>query len=130
LIVDDETAVRRVIQRKLSAEGYHCREAADADQALDELRRHPIELVLLDINMPGRSGLQLIPQIKELYPDTLVVMTTGVVDTYTTIQCIREGAFDYITKPLNLDELLVGNILFCLLGGNIFSIGLVVKWSV
>lgn len=107
LIVDDETAVRRVIQRKLSAEDYHCREAADADQALGELKRHPIELVLLDINMPGRSGLQLMPQIKELYPDTLVIMTTGIVDTYTAIQCIREGAFDYITKPLNLEELVL-----------------------
>ena len=91
LIVDDETSVRRVIQRKLSAEGYHCREAANADQALDELKRHPIELVLLDINMPGKSGLQLMPQIKELYPDTLVTMTTGIVDTYTAVQCIREG---------------------------------------
>lgn len=107
LIVDDETSVRRVIQRKLSAEGYHCREAADADQALDELKRQPIELVLLDINMPGKSGLQLMPQIKELYPDTLVTMTTGIVDTYTAVQCIREGAFDYITKPLNLDELVL-----------------------
>ncbi len=107
MIVDDETSVRRVIQRKLLAEGYHCREAVNADQALDELKHHPIELVLLDINMPGRSGLQLMPQIKELYPDTLVIMTTGIVDTYTAVQCIREGAFDYITKPLNLDELVL-----------------------
>lgn len=107
LIVDDEELVRQVIHRTLSVEGYHCREAANADQALGELRRNPIELVILDINMPGKSGIQLMPDIKEHYPDTVVIMMTGIVDTHTATQCIREGAFDYITKPINLDELLL-----------------------
>ena len=61
LIVDDEATARRVIHQKLSSEGYHCHEAASAEQALDELKKNSIELVVLDILMPGKSGMQFLP---------------------------------------------------------------------
>lgn len=107
LIVDDEKSVRQVICQKLASEGYHCPEAANAKQALDKLKRNSIELVILDIKMPGKSGIQLLPEIREHYPDTAVIMATIVGDTDTAFQCMRQGAFDYITKPLNLDELVL-----------------------
>jgi len=107
LIIDDEELVRQVIRRKLSSEGYHCLEAANADQALDELKRNAIELAILDIKMPGKSGIELLPEIKEHYPDTVVVMATIIADTNTVIQCMRQGVFDYISKPLNLDEVVL-----------------------
>ena len=104
LIVDDEKSVRQVICQKLASEGYYCLEAANAKQALDKLKRNSIELVILDIKMPGKSGIELLPEIREHYPDTPVVMATVVTDTDTAFQCMRQGAFDYITKPLNFEE--------------------------
>ena len=103
LIVDDEESIRRLLRRKLSSKGYHCDEAFNAEQALDKLRNDAFSLVILDINMPGKSGIKLLPEIKSSYPDTAVVMATATTDTNIAIQCMKQGAYDYITKPLNLD---------------------------
>ena len=107
LIVDDEEMVRRLLHQKLSGEGYRCEEAGTAEQALDKLRSNAVELVLLDIRMPGKSGTELLPDIKASYPDTAVIMATAITDTSTAIQCMKEGAYDYITKPFNLDEVVL-----------------------
>ncbi len=107
LIVDDEEMVRRLLHQKLSSEGYRCEEAGGADQALYELKSKPVALVLLDIRMPGKSGAELLPEIKASYPDTAVIMATAITDTSTAIQCMKEGAYDYITKPFNLDEVVL-----------------------
>ncbi len=107
LIVDDEVAIRRLLNRKLSAEGYQCQEAGDAEQALDKLRKKPVGLVVLDINMPGKSGTELLPEIKAGFPDTAVVMATAASDTNIAIQCMKQGAYDYIIKPFNLDDVIL-----------------------
>jgi putative nucleotidyltransferase with HDIG domain len=107
LIVDDEEAIRRLLHQKLSGEGYRCEEAGSAEQALDKLRSNTIELVLLDIKMPGKSGTELLPGIKASYLDTAVIMATSITDTSTAIQCMKEGAYDYLTKPFNLDEVIL-----------------------
>ena len=80
LIVDDEEAIRRLLHQKLSSEGYQCLEAGNAEQALDKLRNNAIDLVILDIKMPGKSGVELLPEIKASYPDTTVVMATATTD--------------------------------------------------
>jgi len=107
LIVDDEETVRRLLHQKLSGEGYHCAEASSADQAVDKLRSNAVELVILDIKMPGKSGVELLPEIKANYPDTAVIMATAITDTHIAIQCMKEGAYDYLTKPFSLDEVLL-----------------------
>ncbi len=104
LIADDEKTVRRLLHQKLSGEGYHCKEAGTAEQALDMLRSNAVELVLLDIRMPGKSGAELLPEIKTSYPDTAVIMATAIIDTHIAIQCMKLGAYDYLNKPFNLDE--------------------------
>lgn len=104
LIVDDEEAIRRLLHHKLSAEGYQCGEAGNADEALVELESNPTGLVILDIKMPGQSGIQLVPEIRAGYPDTAVVMATAITDMNTAVECMKQGAYDYVTKPLNLDE--------------------------
>ncbi len=104
LIVDDEEAIRRLLKRKLTGEGYHCQEAGSANRALDELQNNEVELVILDIKMPGKSGVQLLPEIRASYPDTMVIMATAITDTDIAIHCMKLGADDYITKPFNLDE--------------------------
>jgi len=107
LIVDDENAIRRLLHQKLSSEGYQCQEAGNAEQALDKLRNNAIGLVILDIRMPGKSGIELLPEIKASYPDTAVVMATATTDTNIAIQCMKQGAYDYITKPFNLDDVVL-----------------------
>lgn len=108
LIVDDVASVRRLLCRKLSNEGYWCEEADSADQTLDRLRSSPAELVLLDIKMPGKSGTELLPEIKASYPDTAVIMATAVDETSVVIECMKRGADDYICKPFNLDDVALG----------------------
>jgi len=105
LIVDDEAAIRQLLCQKLSREGYQCKEANNAEQALNMLETSPIALVILDIKMPGKSGIELIPEIKSGYPDTAVIMATAVIDVNAAIQCLKQGADDYILKPFNLEVL-------------------------
>jgi putative two-component system response regulator len=104
LLVDDEEMIRQLLYQKLSPEGYRCEQAANAEQALEKLKDDSIELVILDIKMPGKSGIQLLPEIKAKYPDTAVIMATAVDDAGTAINCMKAGAYDYVTKPFNLEE--------------------------
>ena len=104
LIVDDEQVIRRLLKQMLSKEGYCCQEAGNAKEALEKLRNNAISLVLLDIKMPGKSGIELLPEIKTGYPDTAVIMATAVTEINVAIQCLKHGADDYICKPFNLDE--------------------------
>jgi putative two-component system response regulator len=105
LIVDDEAAIRKLLRRRLSGEGYQCEEVDTAEQVLNTLATRPIALVILDIKMPGKSGVELLPEVKSGYPDTAVIMATAVNDINVAIQCLKQGADDYICKPFNLEEL-------------------------
>ncbi len=107
LIVDDEEIIRWVLCRKLAKEGYSCDEASDAGQAIAKLKANPSELVVLDINMPGKPGDQLLPEIRAIFPETAVIMASGVTDTNIIARCIRDGAHDYICKPFRLEEVLL-----------------------
>jgi putative two-component system response regulator len=104
LITDDEPAIRKLLHLKLSGEGYRCEEAGGAEQALNTLDISPIALVVLDVKMPGKSGIELLPEIKRGYPDTAVIMATAVNDIGVAIECLKQGADDYICKPFNLEE--------------------------
>jgi len=107
LIVDDEGVIRRILNHRLSDEGYICDEAENANQALNKLSQSPAELVILDIKMPGKSGIELLPELKVKYPDTMVIMATATADIQTAIQCMKTGAYDYFTKPFALDEVVL-----------------------
>ena len=107
LIVDDEELIRKLLHQKLSDEGYHCERAGSAEQALDKLQDNSFELVILDIKMPGKSGIELLPEIKVNYPDIAVIMSTAITDTNVAIQCMKQGAYDYLNKPFSLDEVIL-----------------------
>ncbi len=106
LIVDDEKTVRRSLNRCLTLNGFACEEAGNAEEAFGSLQNNPAELVILDIMMPGISGSELLPRLKESFPDTAVVMATAVVDPDTIINCMKNGAHDYITKPFDVCQLM------------------------
>ena len=105
LIVDDEEAIRNILSRKLEVDGYHCEVAADGKEALWKAFMKDFDLVLMDIKMPGLSGMEALPQMVTNHPDTCVIMMTAVVDTETAVQAMRLGAYDYVTKPFDLDDL-------------------------
>ena len=104
MVVDDEPGICRVLHRLLTREGYEVKAVSNAQTVLPRLNTARYDLVLLDIMMPGKSGIELLPEIKASYPDTAVVMVTASADINTAIQCMKQGAYDYLTKPFNLDE--------------------------
>jgi putative two-component system response regulator len=105
LIVDDEKAVRRSLNRCLTMNGFSCQEASNTEEAMGLLKEHAADLVILDIMMPGTTGKEFLPRLKEAYPDTAVVMATAVVEPDTIINCMKSGALDYITKPFDVSQL-------------------------
>lgn len=107
LIVDDEESIRGFLHRRLSREDFQCQEADSVNQALDKLRNSPVDLAILDVKMPGKPGTELLPEIKTSYPDTAVIMATAITDSNIAIQCMKQGACDYLTKPFNLDEVVL-----------------------
>jgi putative nucleotidyltransferase with HDIG domain len=104
LVVDDEPLVRNLLAEYLSGEGYCCDVAASGREALQRLNEEPFSLVIADIRMPELNGLQLLDRITAGYPDVAAIMITAVIDLETAIHTMKQGAYDYITKPFNLDQ--------------------------
>ena len=108
LIVDDEESIRRSLAGLLADEGYEAVTARDGDQALAALRADPPPaLVLLDIAMPGRDGLEVLEQIHAIAPDLPVVMMSGHGTIETAVRATKLGAYDFVEKPLSADKLLL-----------------------
>src|SRR6266481_4469480 len=103
LIVDDEIEVRSVL-RDLLGDTYECAEAASAEEALTQLRETNYELVISDITMSGMTGLEMIPHVKVVSPDTVIVMISGMQTIESAINALRLGAFDYLMKPFDLRQ--------------------------
>jgi putative nucleotidyltransferase with HDIG domain len=103
LIVDDEVEITEILADLLS-EDYECLRAASAEEALSRLNESEFQLVISDITMPGMSGLDMIPHVKELSPDTVVVMISGMQTVESAIGALRLGAFDYLMKPFDLRQ--------------------------
>jgi putative nucleotidyltransferase with HDIG domain len=103
LIVDDESVVRSVL-RDLLDDSYDCAEASSAEEALDQLSISTFDLVISDITMSGMSGLEMIPHIKDISPDTVIVMISGMQTMESAINALRLGAYDYLMKPFDLRQ--------------------------
>ena len=103
LIVDDESDITAILSDLLSTQ-YECSMAGTAEQALERLQESDFELVISDITMPGMSGLDMIPHVKTIAPDTVVVMISGMQTVESAIGALRLGAFDYLMKPFDLRQ--------------------------
>ena len=104
LVVDDEPRLRQVLVRLMEGDGFTCMEAANGVDALEQLRRAPVTLVLTDLRMPQMGGVELLRQVRARYPDTGVVLITAVAEVDVAVSCLAIGAMDYLTKPFHLDE--------------------------
>jgi putative nucleotidyltransferase with HDIG domain len=105
LLVDDEEGIRCILNKGLAMRGYVCDEAENGDQALAKLGNNPTDLVIMDINMPGRPGNEVLPDITARFPETAVIMASGISDTRVIAQCIKNGAHDYINKPFRFEQI-------------------------
>jgi response regulator RpfG family c-di-GMP phosphodiesterase len=105
LVVDDEARIRDVMARVLEGEGFECTEASSGPEAVALLDAHAFDLAVLDIQMPGMDGTQLLAEIRLRWPATGVVMVTAVSDVHTAVACLTHGgALDYLAKPFEIDE--------------------------
>lgn len=107
LIVDDEQMIRDLLAATLERENYTCFLSSNAEEGLDLLKNRDIDLALLDVMMPGISGLEMLRELKSTSPDTMVLMITALSDMETALSCIHLGADDYITKPFSIDNIVV-----------------------
>lgn len=107
LIVEDEEATRRLLGRLLEGYGYVCTQAGDAREARRRLRESDFALILCDVNMPGESGLQLVREVLKEYPQMAAVMVTGLDDPQFANVALESGAYGYILKPFETNEILI-----------------------
>jgi putative nucleotidyltransferase with HDIG domain len=106
LIVDDDSAVREVITVLLREEGYACTAVSSAEAALEAADQAEYPLVISDVRMPGKDGFWLLDRLRDLHPDSAVVMLTAYGDTEAAVECLRNGAADYLLKPPKVTDLI------------------------
>jgi DNA-binding NtrC family response regulator len=105
LIVDDEDSVRDSLYNWFIEDGYRVECAEDARKALSILESDPFDIILADIKMPGMDGLEMLKRIKSLRKNSIVIMMTAFATVDTAVQALKDGAFDYVTKPFDPDDL-------------------------
>jgi Response regulator containing CheY-like receiver, AAA-type ATPase, and DNA-binding domains len=105
LVVDDEKIVRESLFHWFQEEGYLVETAEDGETALRIFDKNKFDLLLVDMKMPGMSGLELLSKVKEIDKDTIVILITAFASVPTAIKALKDGAYDYVTKPVDPDEL-------------------------
>jgi DNA-binding NtrC family response regulator len=105
LVVDDEEIVRESLLAWFKEDGYEVNTAENADAALRLFEKGKYSLILLDIKMPGMSGMDLLVKLKEYDPDTIIILITAYASVSSAVKALKSGAYDYITKPIDPDEL-------------------------
>jgi putative two-component system response regulator len=104
LIVDDEPRLRQVMVHLMRSDGFQCIEAGNGVEALEQLAKYQVTLVLSDLRMPKMDGFELLREIRDHYPDAAVVMITAVADVEIAVNCLAIGAADYVIKPYQLED--------------------------
>jgi putative two-component system response regulator len=104
LIVDDENSIRKLLSRKLTQSGYICEEAGCVNEAMEAIKNNDVKLVILDIKLPDIAGTDILQIIQSKYPNISVIMTSSITNINTAIECMKNGADDYVFKPFNLNE--------------------------
>ena len=107
LIIDDEKAIRKALSEILSAEGYKTEEAPDGEEGLKKFRSKNYDVVLCDIKMPKLDGIEFLQKAGETNPDVPVIMISGHGNIERAVDAVKQGAFDYISKPPDLNRMLI-----------------------
>src|SRR5208337_5553455 len=105
LIVDDELSVRDSLAKWFTEEGYEVATAESANEALTRVAETAFDVALVDIKMRGTDGIELQRRLHEIYPDMLVIIMTGYASVETAVAALKNGAYDYVNKPLDPDDI-------------------------
>ena len=105
LIVDDEQVILDLLSTELAERGYQCSTVKSSEQALIELSKQHFDAIFLDIRLPGKSGIDALRIISSRYPESAVIMMTGINEVDTAVEAMKLGASDYITKPFDLERI-------------------------
>jgi two-component system response regulator PilR (NtrC family) len=105
LVVDDERSMREILEIFLKSEGYNVSAANNGESALETMKHDHFDLIITDMKMPKVGGLELLKNVKEICPDTVVVIITAFGTTESAVEAMKLGAFDYITKPFQMDDI-------------------------
>ena len=105
LVVDDEASIRFSLVELLESAGHDVREAEHAPAALRLLEDEPADLVISDLTMPAMNGLELLEEVRQRHPDTLFVLMTAHGDERTAVRALKDGAYDYVPKPFDNEEI-------------------------
>ena len=104
LVVDDEQSIREFLEIMLRKEQYDVSTAEDGEKAQEVLKKKNFDLIISDLQMPKVSGIELLKHVKNNYPDTVFMMITAFGSTESAVEAMKLGAYDYLTKPFNIDE--------------------------
>ena len=107
LVVDDDEVLRMRLEKSFLRRGLVVYVASDFDMAIDQVKTHAPHLAVLDLKMPGKSGLQLLQEIKAISPETKVVILTGYGSITNAVEAVKLGATNYVTKPADADDVLL-----------------------
>ena len=107
LVVDDEDYMREVVRQALENAGFTVEEAADGKMAVSMLRQYPYQVIITDLRLPGLTGEAILEEALSLFPETIVILMTGFGNIQSAVEAIRKGAYDYLPKPFQLDELVM-----------------------
>jgi two-component system, NtrC family, response regulator AtoC len=107
LVVDDEDYMREVVRQALENAGFKAEEAADGTTAVSMLRKYPYNIIITDLRLPGITGEVILEEALALFPETIVILMTGYGNIQSAVEAIRKGAYDYLPKPFQLDELVM-----------------------
>ncbi len=107
LIVDDESSIRKTLREILEFEKYEVNEAADGLDCLVKLKKHKYDVIIMDIKMPKMDGMEALERVQLIAPDTPVIMISGHANIDTAVEAVKVGAFDFISKPPDLNRLLI-----------------------
>ena len=107
LIVDDEASIRNTLKEILEFEKYDVDEATDGIQCLGKLKKSKYDVVIMDIKMPKMDGMEALERVQTISSDTPVIMISGHADIDTAVDAVKKGAFDFISKPPDLNRLLI-----------------------
>jgi DNA-binding NtrC family response regulator len=107
LVVDDEDYMREIVRQALEGAGFQVEEAATGGAALEMMRQYPYDVIVTDLRLPGATGEKLLQEALTIFPETIVIIMTGYGNIQTAVDAIRQGAYDYLPKPFQLDEMVM-----------------------
>ena len=106
LLVDDESDVTRILSKRLGRRGFECQTAANGQEAVDAMEQYAYGVIIMDVKMPVMDGMSALQIIHARWPKTQIILLSGHADMQLAVQAMSEGAFGYLMKPVDIDELL------------------------